>query len=228
MIRIILALLFLSSCGNLPIAYIQNFSSVNNVVFGYPDYIISQDIFNEYDNTFMKVRFGKGPHSILILAYIKDGVYEWVGTDDVRLFTLNGRVVKTIGLDHNFEISNPRKYNFSSSGNIKQSSFISRMQKLLGASSQDQEITYETINLFNPDLYSATLNSILSSSLDNFVKLGAKVEVVKLQEIIQIKKIGWKETNYYYKNTQSGLIDRTSQHMHPRLPVVHIEFYYKF
>jgi hypothetical protein len=38
MIRFFLILLILSGCGNLPIAYIQNFSSVNNVIFGYSDY----------------------------------------------------------------------------------------------------------------------------------------------------------------------------------------------
>ncbi len=35
MIRVLFILLMLSSCGNLPITYLQNFSSVNNVVFGF-------------------------------------------------------------------------------------------------------------------------------------------------------------------------------------------------
>jgi len=229
MIRTLLALLLLSSCGNLPIAYIQNFSSVNNVVFGYPDYKISQDIFDEYDNSFMKVRFGKGPHSILILAYIKDDVYEWVGTDDVSLFTLNGRVIKTTGLDHNFELPNPRKSNFSSQQSIEQLNFIGRVQRrLLGAGSKDQQTIYEAINLFNPDLYSATISSTMSSSPDNLIRFGDKVDVVRFQALSQIESIGWKETNYYYMNTKSGYINKTTQHLHPRLPVVHIEFYYKF
>ncbi|MDB4112396.1 YjbF family lipoprotein [bacterium] len=228
MIRILLTLLLLSSCGNLPIAYIQNFSSVNNVVFGYPDYEISQDIFDEYDNSFMKVRFGKGPHSILILAYIKDDVYEWVGTDDVRLFTSNGRVIKTIGLDHNFELPNPRKSNFSNQQRIEQLNFIGRLQRFLGTGSKDQETSYEVINLFNPDLYSATLSSAMSSSADSLIRFGDKVDAVRFEEVSQIESIGWKETNYYYMNFNSGLIDETTQHFHPRLPVVYIEFYYKF
>jgi hypothetical protein len=228
MIRILLALLLLSSCGNLPIAYIQNFSSVNNVVFGYPDYDISQDIFDEYDNSFMKVRFGKGPHSILILAYIKNDVYEWVGTDDVRLFTLNGRVIKTVGLDHNFELPNPRKANFSMQHSFEPLSLIGRVQRLLGTGSKAQETTYEAINLFNPDLYSATLSSAMSSSSDSLIRFGDKVDAVRFQAISQIESIGWKETNYFYMNLESGLINKTAQHLHPRLPIVYIEFYYKF
>ena len=69
MIRIAFVVLFLSSCGNLPITYIQNFSSVNSVVFGFPDYEVTEEIFNDYENSFIKVRFGRGPHAILILAY---------------------------------------------------------------------------------------------------------------------------------------------------------------
>ena len=77
MIRILLILIILTSCGNLPITYIQNFSSVNNVVFGFPDYKITQEIFDEYEFSFIKVRFGRGPHSILVLAYINEDIFEW-------------------------------------------------------------------------------------------------------------------------------------------------------
>ena len=56
MIRLFLILISLSGCGNLPIAYVQNFSEVNNVIFGFPDYEITNDIFESYDNSFMKIR----------------------------------------------------------------------------------------------------------------------------------------------------------------------------
>jgi len=228
MIRILLILSLLSSCGNLPIAYVQNFSSVNNVVFGYPDYKISQEIFEDYDNSFIKVRFGKGPHSILILAYINDDVYEWVGIDDVKLFTMNGRVIKTIGLEHNFELINPQKNIFIDSTSANLSYISSLIQNLFGTGDKDQNISYESINLFNPNLYSVTIESSLTSSSYELVRFEKKVDAIRFKVINEIKPIGWKETNYYYKNLKSGLIERTSQHMHPRLPVANIEFYYKF
>ena len=107
MIRIAFVVLFLTSCGNLPITYIQNFSSVNSVVFGFPDYEVTEEIFNDYENSFMKVRFGRGPHAILILAYEEDNVYEWIGADGVKIYTLNGRIIKTVGLNSNIEILRP-------------------------------------------------------------------------------------------------------------------------
>ena len=61
MIRLLFAFFLLSSCGNLPITYLQNFSSVNNVVFGFPEYEITEELFNEYEKvteeTFDLIKF---------------------------------------------------------------------------------------------------------------------------------------------------------------------------
>ena len=205
MIRILVVLFFLSSCGNLPIAYIQNFSSVNNVVFGFEDYEITNEIFENYEYSFIKVRFGRGPHSILILAFVNDGVYEWVGQDDVRIFTKNGRVIKTLGLAHNLEITNFRNDLFP---NALES--------------------YETLNLFNPDLYVVTMHSSFDSRLKKIRRLENKIEALRIEETFLISSIGWKETNYYFKNPASDQVYKTNQYIHPRLPLLKIEFYYKF
>ena len=70
MIKYVFFIMFLiSSCGNLPITYAQNFSEVNNVLFGFPEYEITDDTYDEYEFSFAKVQFDRGPHSILILAY---------------------------------------------------------------------------------------------------------------------------------------------------------------
>ena len=121
MIRAALILLLLSSCGNLPITYIQNFSSVNSVVFGFPDQEITQELYDEYEYSFIKVRFGRGPISIMILAYVDDGVYQWSGVDDVTLYTLNGRVIKTTGLQTDFEIPDPKPRSHGEAGTIYES-----------------------------------------------------------------------------------------------------------
>ena len=205
MIRLFFILLFLTSCGNLPITYIQNFGSVNNVVFGFSDYKVTQEIFDEYEYSFMKVRFGRGPHSILILAYVNDGVYEWVGQDDVQIFTKNGRVLKTLGLAHNLEITKPREDD------------LSMLQE-----------SYESINLYNPDLYSATLYSVFRSKEVKIKRLEAKIDVLRIKEVSNVSAIGWKETNLYFKSLTSDEIVQTHQNIHPRLPVLKIEFYYKF
>ena len=204
MIRLLFILILLSSCGNLPIAYLQNFSSVNNVVFGFPEYEITEEIYDDFDNSFMKIRFGRGPHAILILAYTKDGVYEWVGADDVKIFTLNGRIIKTSGLPGNFEIIKP-------------------LEKVYYPNQ-----VFEGINLFDPDLFSATLERSMKIDTATITKLKKVIEVSRIQENFSLDIIGWKGVNTYYQNTSSKLIETSEQMIHPRLPVAKVEFYFKY
>ena len=204
MIRIAFVVLFLSSCGNLPITYIQNFSSVNSVVFGFPDYEVTEEIFNGYENSFIKVRFGRGPHAILILAYAKDNVYEWIGADNVKIYTLNGRIVKTVGLNSNIEILRP-------SDNIFLASDV-----------------YETVNLFNPDLISSTIHRSMNSRKATIKKLGRTIQVNRIEESFDLDLIGWSGVNLYYQNPTTGRIESSEQRIHPRLPIVKIEYYFKY
>ena len=204
MIRMLFVILFLTSCGNLPIAYLQNFSSVNSVVFGFPEYEITEEIYNDYDNSFIKVRFGRGPHAILVLAYVDNNVYEWVGADNVKIFTLNGRIIKTEGLTNNFEIIRPLIDIFSLSD------------------------VYETINLFNPDLISSTIYRSMNSRKTTIKKLGSKIQVCRIEESFDLDLIGWTGVNLYYRNTFSNQIESSEQRIHPRLPIASIEYYFKY
>jgi hypothetical protein len=197
-------MLFLTSCGNLPITYLQNFSSVNSVVFGFPEYEITEEIFDEYDNSFIKVRFGRGPHAILVLAYVENNIYEWVGADDVQIFTLNGRIIKTVGLTNNFEILKPTSDIFSSSD------------------------IYETINLYNPDLFSSNIHRSMNSREATIKKLGREIQVNRIEESFDLDLIGWTGVNLYYRNTSSNQIESSEQRIHPRLPIAKIEYYIKY
>jgi len=206
MIRLLLILITVSGCGNLPIAYIQNFSEVNSVIFGFPDYEITQDIYDSYDNSFMKIRFGRGPHAILILAFIKDDVYEWVGSDGVRIFTLNGRIIRTQGLPHNFEYKNFSNIDLPSS-----------------------KTSYILVDLYNPDLYSVKMASqFLKSKLKDIEKIGKAISVNKIYESFEINSIGWSDTNIYYQNINTLEIESLEQNIHPRLPTVKVEYYFKY
>ena len=205
MIRVAFIVLFLSSCNNLPITYIENFSSVNSVVFGFPDYEVTEKIFNDYENSFIKVRFGRGPHAILILAYEDDNVYEWIGADGVKIYTLNGRIVKTVGLSSNIEILRPLD-NIFVTGDV-----------------------YEALNLYNPDLFSSNIRrSMHAPETSSIKKLGQKIQVNRIQENFDLALIGWSGVNLYYQNTTTGQIEFSEQRIHPRLPVAKIEYYFKY
>lgn len=205
MIRFFLILFSLSGCGNLPIAYFQNFSEVNNVIFGFPDYKITKEIYDNYDNSFMKIRFGRGPHAILVLAYIEDDVFEWVGADDVRIFTANGKIIRTVGLPHNFELQDYSTNNFKPS-----------------------KASYEIVNLYNPDLYLAKMESKFYIKDDQLKKFGNTININRITERFKIESIGWSDKNVYYQNAETLEIEKAEQNIHPRLPTLKIEYYIKY
>ena len=229
MIKNIVVIAFLlSSCGNLPITYAQNFSDVNNVIFGFADYEITEEIYDEYEFSFAKVQFDRGPHSILILACIDGEIYEWVGADNVKLFTKNGRVIKTSGLRNDFEIKSP--YDPLSLEIVKSKftdSYLSRLTSIF-LSENDTRSYYEIIDLYNPDLFNATLSTAYVSSSDTIMRFGKKKDVSLIKQYAEIDSIAWKEVNMFHVDPGSKKVIQSSQMLHPRLSRVNIEFYYKF
>ena len=232
MIKILALLFLITSCGNLPITYIQNFSSVNSVIFGFPDSEITQDIYDDYEFSFIKVKFARGPTSILILAYVEDDIYQWVGVEDVSIYTKYGRVIKTTGLPHNFEINDPKSNNIYNSSPVITSNRINKLvnflRQAIRPADKKSESIYESINLFNPDLYLATLVTSRSISSSSIIRFGSNVDALKISEESSIPLINWHNSNYYYQNIESGFVEKTEQSLHPRLPIINIEFYYKF
>ena len=229
MIKYIFCIAFLiSSCGNLPITYAQNFSEVNNVLFGFPEYEITDSAYDEYEFSFAKVQFDRGPHSILILAYVEGDVYEWVGLDNVKLYTKNGRVIKTSGLKHDFEIRNPADPASINGQESKNSnSYLSKIISIF-VEEKSAESYFEGIDLYNPDLLNATLQSSYLTSRDNIMRLGKEKKVMLIKQFSEISSIAWKETNDFYVDIETGRVLKARQSLHPRLRSVNIEYYYKF
>ncbi len=229
MIKYIVFIIFLiSSCGNLPITYAQNFSDVNNVIFGFPKKEITEEIFDEYEFSFAKVQFDRGPYSILILAYIDGEIYEWVGADNVRLFTKNGRVIKTSGLRNDFEIKSPYDpVSLEIATSKFTDSYLSRLTSIL-LSENEARNYYEIIDLYNPDLFNATLSTTYVSSSDTIMRFGKKKDVSLIKQYAEIDSIAWKEINEFHVDQDSKKVIQSSQVLHPRLSRVNIEFYYKF
>jgi len=225
----------LSSCSQLPLAYAQNFSEVNKVIFGFPEYDITQERFEEYEYSFAKVKFNRGPHSIVILAYIDEGIYEWAGTDNVRIFTKNGRIIKTSGLNTDFQIRSPGDHVLLASmrdDSVNKKSRFSLITSFIPSlwSTKQTEVQehFEAIDLYKPDLFNATLRTSYTSYVDELERFGEAVNVTAIEQIASIDSIAWHEKNYFYVDSSSGRVLKSSQKLHPRLTRVSMEFFYKF
>jgi len=123
----------------------------------------------------------------------------------VRIFTLNGRIIRTIGLPHNFELQN-----YSN-------------EFLLASNS-----SYELVNLYNPDAFSLKMERRLLSKDSILKKFDALIDVNIITENFNIESIGWGGNNYYIQNKDTMQIERLEQDIHPRLPTLKVEYYLKY
>ena len=86
----------------------------------------------------------------------------------------------------------------------------------------------ELVNLYNPDLYSATINQLFKIKSSKIKKLENELAVNKIYEDFNIASIGWSGTNLYYQNKDTLRIEAVEQEIHPRLPRVKVEYYVKY
>ena len=67
---------------------------------------VSDEFIESFPYSFAIVTVGRSPEYRLVLVDIEDNTYEWISADYVRIFTKNGRIVKTFGLQHDIEYRN--------------------------------------------------------------------------------------------------------------------------
>lgn len=204
MTKLFLIAILLGSCTSLPISYKDLPKDIYRLTFGYPNVEVTQSIFNSYQYSFAKVGFGKGQSVIMILESTDDNLFTWVGQDGVKLITKNGRVIKSMGLPHDVDIK----------PSIHRDNFASGEY-------------FEVVNFSHPILLNADLLSFIEfKELSNLIYLENEMSVNVFTENIAIENIGWSNENVYYLDSSNRVI-KTTQHLHPFLDQMHIEFYLK-
>ena len=101
MIRSLFILLFLFSCASFDYVELYDIAKVN--ILGVDDIPIDQDLINKTKYSFVKVKIGKSSVAIMPLSKIENNVYKWVGSD-ATIYTLNGKIIKTFGLEHDINL----------------------------------------------------------------------------------------------------------------------------
>ena len=95
----ILAAVLVSGCSALP--YQDQYRLVKNAIFGVPDSNIEADFISDTPYSFLKVRFGRGAYSILVLSKRSKEGSHWISNDGVELITnKSGLITSTVGLQH--------------------------------------------------------------------------------------------------------------------------------
>jgi hypothetical protein len=204
MTRILLILLTLSSCS--VITFGQFPSLAKDAIFGV-DYEITEEIFNSQPYSFAKVLIGKSIVAITVLSTVNNGVYTWVSADGEKIYTKDGKIIETFGLQNDMKIIN--------SFNLQNIKF-----ELIKSKEEAQERTF-LIELDNPHALMSQETSFYNTGIDkNYFNS------MLFEERFETSKLKWEGVNYYWVDPQ-GRVIKSVQNIHPRMPLVTIEFYYK-
>ena len=199
------SIVLMSSCSSVMnnFAPTDSFVSIKNYITGFPQPHISQEDYNKYDSSFAVIRFGRGPVSIMSLAYARNGIYEWRSNDGIKIYTQNGIIIKTDGLIHDMEFA--------------PTCFDSNLLNL-------PSIQSCKVSLYNPDLNQAYSTFTISAKPDTSVlRFEKKIPVSELKAKIDIPSIRWSKENTFYLD--QNVVLSAIQYIHPRLAPVYIEYY---
>jgi len=202
MIRIFyIIFIFLNSCSLVETKDIPTIA--RSLILGPPDMVISNEVYENMPYSFAKVKIGRSGAGLMVLLSIEEDIHEWIGPNDEKIFTKNGKIIKTIGLDYNVKILNP---NFSFQ-HCDSCNFDYYMQ------------------LFNPEaLITQRANATFLSieDLEFFKTTPTRLMI----ENFYTSKFKWNGENKYWFD-KDGVAIKTVQEIHPNLGKVEITFFYK-
>jgi hypothetical protein len=196
-----LILLLISSCSFVEIKDIPAYSKL--FIFGAPDIVITNEYYLEKPFSFAKVKLGRSGVVILSLRSIDKGTYSWIGEDGTRIYTRNGKIIQTFGLDHNVSYLTEWNYPFTLS--------------YFKATSE--------IQLGNPTAL-LSQQSTLSFSHEELINLEKDYQAKVFIEAFTSNQFKWSEENMYWVS-ERGRVIKSIQKIHPNLEEIEITFYYK-
>jgi hypothetical protein len=197
--------LFLHNCSVL--SYNDAAVLVKGYTLGYEEDTISKATYDESTASFANVKIGRGRSSTVVLAYVKDDLYEWRSADNVTIYTKRGMIFKITGLK----------------SDVIFSSFDVQDDSLYG-------VEFESLVSFSdPILYrSIALNTIFKTDQQVIIRTPVgPMLTTKIAHDFNVPKIGWKGRNYYYIDN-NGVVVKSEQDIHPFLPRVTIQYFYKY
>lgn len=204
MTKFISTLLVISSCSY--IDYGQLPATIKDSIYG-QDIVIDDEFYNAQKYSFAKIKIGKSIVAIAVLASASEEKYLWISQDGARIYTNNGRITKTVGLNHDVSI-------LDGSQNIKLTSFIDH----------DSDNLYRRntlLELSNPHAIIAQEFTLTEEGIDS-----TYFNSMLYAEAFSSGKLAFSGINYYWVDPK-GRVIKTEQFIHPNLPKVVIEFYFK-
>ena len=204
MTKIPLILLTLSSCSML--SYGELPGLIKDSIVGV-DFDVSEEFYNSQSYSFAKIKLGKSTVAITVLASIASGHYLWLSESGEKIYTHHGRIIKTLGLTHDIDTLEARRIDSDFSYASLDPSESTQSSALMRLSNPEAIISQE-YRLINRGIDVDYFNSML------------------YEESFTSGKLAFNGINRYWVDPK-GRVIRSEQYIHPRMPVVTMEFYYK-
>ena len=176
---------------------------MKSLVVGIQDIEVNDAFYESMPYSFAKLKIGKSRLAILVLLSINNDVYEWIGPNGERVFTQSGKIIQTMGLQHNLKIVNSNNINIG----CAKCSHRSYIQLL-------DPPAFVTQNLEN--LYSHNQSIMLNIAHDTSV----------YKENFSTSQLKWSGENKYWLDARGRAL-KSEQSIHPRLDRIEIIFYYR-
>ena len=197
--KTLILLLILQSCAT---AYDEIFVLIKNQSLGYPNQLITLASFEAAEYSFATFKVGRNPKVKLVLSSIKNNVYQWVSSDMHMVYTYNGLIIKTSGLPHNIYLREFREFNPLQSNNLK-----------------------PILEFDKPALVGMPI-AVEFDSIKEVSDTNIYSNIVSYTYFREASLIGWKAVDEDWFS--DGMAIYSKQKIHPDLPKVEMEFFYKF
>lgn len=180
------------------INYAQIIPLARTAVIGVPDADLQE--VDKFDFSFARMRMGRGSSSIFTLNKVENNnTFVWSNSSSEKIYTRYGRVIRTEGLLHN-------SYILTNHNNLDLKSINIQSGKI-------------SIMLEDPEAYIEQM--IYRDKFEN-------EEFINVFEKVISNPIRWSHTNEYKFSKNLNMVTYTKQYIHPNLPALEIEFFYKF
>lgn len=199
----VILLIYLSSCTNLE--FYDAFISQTLNQFQSGNKLVTKDFFSSREYSFITVKIGNGDIFTMTLSRFNNGRARWVGSDGSVIETINGKIVKMENFSNDIElVESNTPFNPLSANSIFYFDFYK--PKIYGLAITSSKVNRKDINFLRLD------------EIHNFYEITRRVEA---------KKIRFSTDNKYILNKE-GVTLATIQKVHPHVPKVEINFYFKY
>ena len=191
-------ILGLVSCANFS-QYQEAYKNLWDVYFDTSQ--VSKELYLKSPYSFMTFKFANQKKALLVLVSFKDGLAHWISEDEVSIYTLKGKIIKTKGLMHDIEFS----HNFDPL-NINSNAF---------------EINFKDPMLLNQ----LATSKITNNGTKEIIYLDENINIDVYEERVKLNAIHESFNNSYFLYDQKVIYSK--QKIHPFLAEIELRFFFK-